>query len=539
MRWGGLAIGIDLVTEESWISDMNRDQALKLLQTTPRWNMVVVGGGATGASIALDAASRGLRVALIERDDFGKGTSSRSTKLVHGGVRYLAQGNVSLVREALHERTLLRENAPQVVHELSFLVPCANRLQHWYYGLGFLVYDFLAGRSGFTKAKRLRLQECQQRVPTIAPEKSKFGILYSDGQFDDSRLLIDIVKTASSQGAVVCNYIEATGMLKNEQGRVIGVQVAQREFGGDGPETFAITADCVINATGPFCDELRRANDQTTKPMIAPSQGVHIVLDRSFLPGDSAVIVPKTSDGRVIFMIPWLGHTVIGTTDTPIGEAVSEPIAREEEIDFLLKTSSEYLSKQPKRSDILSVFTGIRPLVRSGSVGKTSKLSRDHTIEIASSGLITITGGKWTTARKMAQDCVDQALVTSTMNGVQPRPCTTRTLSLNKDDASTVDLLLRENPAFGETLVAGYPYRLVDVVFAVRYEMARSIEDILARRTRLLFLNASAALQVSPTVARIISDELNKDSFWIEEQLKRFREIATYYLPPCIAPSKT
>lgn len=511
---------------------MNRDQALTLLQTTPRWNMVVVGGGATGASIALDAASRGLRVALIERDDFGKGTSSRSTKLVHGGVRYLAQGNVSLVREALHERTLLRENAPNVVHELSFLVPCANRLQHWYYGLGFFVYDLLAGRSGFTKAKRLGLQECQQRVPTIAPAKSKFGILYSDGQFDDSRLLIDIVKTASSQGAVVCNYIEATGLLKNDQGRVIGVHVAQREFGGHGPETFSITADCVINATGPFCDELRTANDQTTKPMIAPSQGVHIVLDKSFLPGDSAVIVPKTSDGRVIFMIPWLGHTVVGTTDTPIGEAVREPIAREEEIEFLLKTSSEYLSKQPKRSDILSVFTGIRPLVRSGSVGKTSKLSRDHTIEIASSGLITITGGKWTTARKMAQDCVDQALVTSTMNGVQIRPCTTRTLSLNKNDTSILDLLLRENPLLGEPLVEGYPYRLVDVVFAVRHEMARSIEDVLARRTRMLFLNASAALQVSPAVARILADELNKDSVWIEEQMKRFRETATYYLPP-------
>lgn len=511
---------------------MNRESAIEQLQTTAHWNMVIIGGGATGASIALDAASRGLRVALIERDDFGKGTSSRSTKLVHGGVRYLAQGNVSLVRDALHERTLLRTNAPNVVHELSFLVPCANRLQHWWYAMGFFVYDLLAGKSGFKKARRLNQQQCQQEVPTIAPSKAKFGILYSDGQFDDSRLLIDIVKTAHSQGAVVCNYLEATGLLKNDQGKVVGVQVAQREEVGDGPESFEMMADCVINATGPFCDELRTINDSTTKPMIAPSQGVHIVLDKSFLPGNSAVIVPKTSDGRVIFMIPWLGHTVIGTTDTPIDKAVGEPAAREEEIEFLLKTSAEYLSKQPKRSDILSMYTGIRPLVRSGAVGKTSKLSRDHTIEIATSGLITITGGKWTTARKMAQDCVDQALVSASMRGVQPVPCSTRTLSLSGDDGSNITAMLRESPELAEPLVNGYPYRLVDVIFAARYEMGRSIEDILARRTRLLFLNAAAALKAAPGVARLLAVELNKDTVWIDEQLNKFRETATHFLPP-------
>ncbi len=510
---------------------MNRESAVKQLQTTPHWNIVIIGGGATGASIALDAASRGLRVALIERDDFGKGTSSRSTKLVHGGVRYLAQGNVSLVRDALHERTLLRTNAPNVVHELSFLVPCANRLQHLWYAMGFFVYDLLAGKSGFAKARRLNQRQCQQRVPTIAPSKSKFGILYSDGQFDDSRLLIDIVKTAHSLGAVVCNYLEATGLVKDDQGKVVGVRVVQRE-GSDGPESFELIADCVINATGPFCDELRKVNDSATKPMIAPSQGVHIVLDKSFLPGDSAVIVPKTSDGRVIFMIPWLGHTVIGTTDTPIERAVSEPAAREEEIEFLLRTSSEYLSKQPTRSDILSIYTGIRPLVRSGAVGKTSKLSRDHTIEIATSGLITITGGKWTTARKMAQDCVDQALVSASMRGVQPVPCSTRTLSLIGDEGSKITAMLRESPELAEPLVTGYPYRLVDVIFAARYEMGRSIEDILARRTRLLFLNAAAALKAAPGVARLLAVELNKDTVWIDEQLKQFRETAAHFLPP-------
>jgi glycerol-3-phosphate dehydrogenase len=507
-------------------NSFTRDESIGKLRSQKHWDMLVIGGGATGASIALDAATRGLSVALIERDDFGKGTSSRSTNLVHGGVRYLAQGNISLVREALHERTRLRNNAPHVVHELSFLVPCANRLQQIWYSLGFFVYDWLAGKSGFTRAKRFNAAECLASVPTIAKEQAKYGILYSDGQFDDTRLLLNILQSASERGATVCNYVRATDFIKNTQGKITGVIATDVESASD--TAFPIQATCVINATGAFCDELRSKDSRSNKPMIAPSQGVHIVLSKSFLPGNCAVIVPKTSDGRVIFMIPWHDHTVVGTTDTPIDRPVDEPDARREEIDFLLKTSGEYLSKKPTNADILSVFTGIRPLVRSGAVGNTSKLSRDHTIEIASSGLVTITGGKWTTARSMAEDCVNRVQNHFPNAGA----CATKNLALHGSDRDRIDDLLAQDPALAQQLVPQYPIRDVDVVFAARHEMARSVEDVLARRTRLLFLNARAASLAAPRVAQLLANELKKDDRWVAEQLQLFNETASHFLPP-------
>jgi glycerol-3-phosphate dehydrogenase len=507
-------------------NSFTRDESIRKIRSQNHWDILVIGGGATGASIALDAATRGLSVALIERDDFGKGTSSRSTKLVHGGVRYLAQGNISLVREALHERTRLRNNAPHVVHELSFLVPCANRLQQIWYSLGFFVYDWLAGKSGFTRAKRFNAAECLVSVPTIAREQAKYGILYSDGQFDDTRLLLNILQSASESGATVCNYVRATDFIKNTQGKITGVIATDVESASD--TTFPIQATCVINATGAFCDELRSKDSRSNKPMIAPSQGVHIVLSKSFLPGNCAVIVPKTSDGRVIFMIPWHDHTVVGTTDTPIDRPVDEPDARREEINFLLKTSGDYLSKKPTDADILSVFTGIRPLVRSGAVGNTSKLSRDHTIEIASSGLVTITGGKWTTARRMAEDCVNQVQNHFPNVGA----CATKNLALHGSDHDLIDNLLAQDPTLAQQLVPQYAIRDVDVVFAARHEMARSVEDVLARRTRLLFLNARAANIAAPRVAQLLARELKKDDRWVAEQLQLFNETASHFLPP-------
>ncbi|MFM8573095.1 MAG: FAD-dependent oxidoreductase [Pirellula sp.] len=511
---------------------LDRSTNLERLKSQTIWDLVIVGAGATGASIALDAASRGLSVVLIDRFDFGKGTSSRSTKLVHGGVRYLAQGNISLVRDALHERSLLRKNAPHTVHEMSFLVPCRSWFEKIWYSLGFVVYDWLAGKSGFSRAKRLSADQCADYVPTIAPEMAKHGVLYSDGQFDDAQLLLSIVQTAAEHGAVVCNYVKAINLLKDSSGRITGIQVIDTESDSNPlePTTIDIQSRCVINATGPFCDELRISDEADTKPMIAPSQGVHIVLDRSFLPGDAAVIVPKTSDGRVIFMIPWLGHTVVGTTDTPIANPVSEPQATEEEIAFLLETSGAYLSKKPTRQDISSVFVGIRPLVKAKAAGtSTSKLSRDHTILISSSGLITITGGKWTTARKMAEDCVDRAIESA---GLPKSKCVTKDLPLHGvDDHAKAELVLRD-AALGEPLVEGYPLRAVDVVWAARYQMARTVEDVLARRNRLLFLRARDAINAAPLVASILARELGREDAWIDEQLVQFRQLAKSYLPP-------
>ena len=355
----------------------NRTDALKrLVEHADLLDIVVIGGGATGASVALDAAARGLKVALLEQHDFGKGTSSRSTKLIHGGVRYLAQGNITLVRDALHERTRLRNNAPHVVHEMSFIVPCANRMQKWWFTLGFKVYDWLSGKSGFRKARAISKATCLELVPTLQPSRAVGGVLYSDGQFDDSRLLLNILQTSAECGAMVVNYAPVQSLNKNADGKISEVVFKDLESTAE----HTIRTRCVVNASGPFCDAVRRLDNPQSDAMLSASQGVHIVLARTFLPGETAVIVPKTSDGRVIFMIPWLGHVLVGTTDTGIETAELEPRALPQEIEFLLSTAGQYLTKQPKREDILSIFTGIRPLVRNGKGMRTSKLSRDQKI---------------------------------------------------------------------------------------------------------------------------------------------------------------
>ena len=349
---------------------MDRARSLHRMEADPDflWDMVVVGGGATGASVALDAASRGYSVALLERSDFGKGTSSRSTKLVHGGVRYLAQGNISLVREALRERTLLRQNAPHVVHELSFVVPCKNIFEKCWYRIGFFVYDFLAGASGFHRARGLTPSECMKLAPGLSPQKARGGVLYSDGQFDDARLLINILQTATEHGAAVLNYANVESISKDANGKIDGVLVRDLETG----ITHPLKSRCLVNATGPFVDEVRRLDSTTNEPMVSASQGVHIVLSRDFLRGNTAVIVPKTSDGRVIFLIPWHDHVVVGTTDTPIERPVEEPRALREEIEFLLSTAGQYLIRKPTLADIRSLFTGIRPLVSQKGKGRNT-----------------------------------------------------------------------------------------------------------------------------------------------------------------------
>ncbi|MGA2596238.1 MAG: glycerol-3-phosphate dehydrogenase/oxidase, partial [Bryobacteraceae bacterium] len=389
-----------------------------------RWDFIIAGGGATGVGIAIDAATRGYDVLLLEQSDFGKGTSSRSTKLVHGGVRYLEQGNLSLVMEALKERGLLLQNAPHLVRNLGFVVPTYEWWESPFYGVGLKLYNLLAGKYGFGASRILSKAETLELLPAIETEGLRGGVIYFDGQFDDSRLLTNLVQTAAEHGATLLNYAAIAGLTKNSDGLVDGVIVRDAENG----EEFRAQAKVVINATGPFSDILRHEADPSAQPMMALSQGVHLVFDRAFLEGDSAIMVPHTSDGRVMFAIPWHDHVVVGTTDTPISTPSLEPVPQEQEIEFILKTASLYFSRKPAASDVLSVFTGIRPLVRSSENGNTAALSRDHSIRIDASGLVTICGGKWTTYRHMAEDCVNQA---ATLGGLPEKDCVTQHLNIH------------------------------------------------------------------------------------------------------------
>lgn len=503
------------------------------------WDLVVIGGGATGAGVAVDAASRGFSTLLLEREDFAKATSSRSTKLVHGGVRYLEQGNVSLVMEALKERGLLRQNAPHLVHDLQFIVPNYSWWEAPFYGIGMKVYDLLAGKYGFGRSRILSKEETLERIPTLRQDGLRGGVVYYDGQFDDSRLLIHLIETAVDHGAVALNYAPVVSLLKDNDGYVNGVVFEDTEH----HERFTVQAKVVVNATGIFTDEIRRMADASVTGMVAPSQGIHLVLDRSFLKGDAAIMVPHTSDGRVLFAIPWHEHTVVGTTDTPIEKAVYEPLPFEKEIEFVLETAGQYLSRPPKREDVLSVYVGIRPLVKAqgADAGKTSSLSRDHTVHIDGSGLLTIVGGKWTTYRHMAEDTVNHAI---TLGKLADKECVTRDLHIHGyypeyeqlgdlavygADAENILEIARQAPELRTQLHHDLPYIGAEVVWAVRHEMARNVEDVLARRTRALFLNAHAAIEMAPAVASLMAKEMNKGQSWIDGELRSFLALAEQY----------
>ena len=486
---------------------MNRDSSLqRIVERREPWDLAVIGGGATGVGIAVDAASRGYSVALFERSDFGKGTSSRSTKLVHGGVRYLQQGNIPLVMEALKERGLLLRNAPHLVRDLEFIVPNYEWWEAPFYGIGLKVYDLLAGKLGFGPSRVLSRDEVLERIPTLSRDGLRGGVMYHDGQFDDARLLIDLAQTAAAHGACLLNYARVTGLRKDDDGFISGLNFQDEEAGAG----HSIAARCVVNATGPFCDEMCRVDEPAAAQMIAPSQGVHLVFGREFLPGETAIMVPHTRDGRVMFAIPWHGHTLVGTTDTPIAESIPEPSALPQEVDFILETAGDYLVKRPARADILSVFTGIRSLVKTGGGSNTAALSRDHTIHISASGLLTIAGGKWTTYRRMAEDAVDHAIVLARL---EERPCVTRDLPIHQSNSHANDLEI------------GHEH----IIHAARHECARTVEDVLARRSRALFLNTNAALAMAPEVARVLAQELSRDEAWQRAQLDAFRETAAHF----------
>ncbi|MGD2070015.1 MAG: glycerol-3-phosphate dehydrogenase/oxidase [Gemmatimonadota bacterium] len=521
---------------------MNRDEMLRRVHERAdrgeRWDLVIIGGGATGVGIAVDAASRGHDVVLLEQSDFGKGTSSRSTKLVHGGVRYLQQGNVPLVMEALKERGILRQNAPHLVTDLPFVVPNYRWWEAPFYGVGMRVYDVLAGKYGFGSSRNLSVEETVERIPTIETDGLRGGVVYHDGQFDDARLLVHLAMTAVEQGAVLVNYARVTGLVRDGSGFTDGVTVHDVESGRE----IEVAAKAVVNATGPFTDDVRRMDEPGAPAIIRPSQGVHVVLDRAFLPGEAAIMVPQTDDGRVLFAIPWHDRVLVGTTDTPVDEVPLEPRAFEEEVEFLLEHAARYMTRDPGPPDVLSVFAGIRPLVAEPGEGDTAEISREHAVRVSESGLLTIAGGKWTTYRKMAEDVVDLA---QTLGDLEIRECETRRLNIHGfhthaekygelaaygSDAPEVRKILRSGGGFDERVHPRLDVRAGEVVWAVRREMARTVDDVLARRTRALLLDAAAAREAAPTVARLVADELGRDPGWVEAQVAAFERIAEGYL---------
>ncbi len=517
---------------------MNREDMLTRVQSSSdEWDFIIIGGGATGVGTAIEAASRGYQTLLLEQADFGQGTSSRSTKLIHGGVRYLQQGNIAFVLEALKERGLLRQNAPHLVHNLPFVVPNYDWWEGPFYGIGLKLYDMLAGKHGFGQSKILSKETTLEHIPTIETKGLRGGVIYYDGQFDDARLVINMAETAVEQGATLINYMKVKSFIK--AGDMINSVIAQDM---ETSEKYELKTKSVINATGVFTDSIRQMDDQKAEPMISPSQGVHIVLDKSFLPGDSAIMVPHTNDGRVLFAIPWHDRVIVGTTDTLVKDILLEPSPFPEEIDFLLSHTARYLTKDPSPSDVMSVFAGLRPLVSTPGQENTAALSRDHTLHISRSGLVTIAGGKWTTYRKMAEDTIDQASILAQLDlkssvtkelqihGYHKNAETFGDLAVYGSDAPAIQDLFRENKKYNEKLHPKMPIRIGEVIWAVRHEMARTVEDFLSRRTRAILLDTKTSIEIAPKIAELMAEELGRKRSWEREQVKKYSKLAKGYL---------
>lgn len=492
---------------------MNRQQFIQSLSVTPEWDICIIGGGATGLGTALDAASRGLKTVLFEKSDFAKGTSSKSTKLVHGGVRYLQQGNIKLVKDALRERGLMLQNAPHLVHNQPFIVPNYKWWEMPFYGIGLKIYDKMAGKLGLGPSVFLSKKEVLEQAPTLDAKGLKGGVLYHDGQFDDARMAISLAQKAAEYGASVLNHFPVTGFLKTKK-QITGVVVKDGITG----QSFEIKSRCVINATGVFTDTLQRMDDKDHRDMIKPSQGIHLVVDKEFLPGEAAIMIPRTDDGRVLFAVPWHHKIVLGTTDTAVDTISDEPKARDEEIDFILQHTGRYLNRHPSVNDVRSVFAGLRPLVK-GKSKKTAALSRDHLIHESDSGLISISGGKWTTYRKMAEDVTDFAIAHAKL---EAKPCSTKTIVLGKVDQIMIPASVQDLP---ESLLRLWIQK------AVEEEMCMTVEDFLSRRSRQLLLDAKTARQMAEQVARLMAVNLQKDEEWISGQINIFKTVSQNYLP--------
>ncbi len=519
---------------------MDRSQAISLLKDTQQvWDFAIVGGGSTGLGVALDAVSRGYKVLLVEQADFAKGTSSRTTKLVHGGVRYLAQGDVMLVLEALKERGRLLQNAPHLTKNQSFVIPIYTWFDRLQYTIGLTLYDLLAGKLSLGRSTFVGRKKAIQLLPNIKTDGLKGGVIYQDGQFDDARLALNVAQTCAEKGACMLNYARMTKLLKDEKGHINGMEVEEVESG----MTYPVKARAVINAAGIFADDLLQMDQSGNRKMIRPSQGVHLVLDQSFLGSDQAIMIPKTSDGRVLFCVPWHGKVIVGTTDTPLDHAELEPTALEQEIEFILETAQAYLTKRPTRADVLSVYAGLRPLAAPQGEGKSSKeISRSHKVLTSPSGLVTVVGGKWTTFRKMGEDTVDAVIkklglpqaasqsIGLPIYGYQPSPDLNNPLYYYGSDEAAIRNMARENPALAERLHPDYDYIKAQVIWAVRKEMARTVEDVLARRMRMILIDAEAAHAMAPAVARLMAQELGHDASWEAQQTHDFNLLLQNYM---------
>jgi glycerol-3-phosphate dehydrogenase len=516
-----------------------RSYLVKQLEDTSNWDVIVIGGGASGLGIALDSISRGYSTLLLEQSDYAKGTSSRSTKLVHGGVRYLAQGNIGLVVEALYERGLLKKNASHLFQSQPFIIPVYSVWDKFFYAFGLKIYEFLSGKLSLGSSKLINKKKALSRLETIKPDNLKGGIVYCDGQFDDSRLAINLAQSCIEKGAVLLNYFPVKNILKDKNDKINGITGIDSETGKE----FSINGKVVINATGVFTDDILKMDNPEADRTIRPSQGVHLILDKSFLPGNDAIMIPKTDDGRVLFIVPWQNKLVVGTTDTLIEDRKLEPVALEQEIEFILSTANRYLNKTVNRNDVQSVFAGLRPLAASkGDSQNTKEISRGHKIIITESGLISIIGGKWTTFRRMAQDVIDKVIATGKLT---PKKCVTKLLAIHGaanvekhnehldvygSDSKEIKEIIENNPELGIKLHPRLEYTKAEVVWAVQKEMARTVEDVLARRVRALFTDARAAVEIAPLVAEILAIELNKDKDWKDNQVKEFESMSEKYI---------
>ena len=516
---------------------MNRNEMLQRLGSVSKWDIIIIGGGATGLGTAVDAATRGYKTLLVEQHDFAKGTSSRSTKLVHGGVRYLAQGNIKLVKEALKERGLLLKNAPHVTTNLSFVLPCYSLWQKIFYGVGLKIYDIMAGKLGLGKTKIISAKEAKIHLPTIDIKKLSGAIVYQDGQFDDARLAINLAQTAAKNGGTVLNYCRVIQLSKDNK-KITGLVIRDEITGTEYP----LKCKVIINATGVFADEVLKMDDAEAKNIVSPSQGIHLVLDKKFFPGNNAMMIPKTEDGRVLFAVPWHNKVIVGTTDTAVENHSLEPKPLEAEIEFIMHHINKYLDVEIIRSDVQSIFVGLRPLVKKGAGKKTALMPRDHTIIVSTSGLVTITGGKWTTYRKMASDVLNNAVFVARL---EKKAGITENLKIhgwvgetNKNDqlhfygsdAAHIKKLCKSDETLIELIHPYLPNIKAEIIWAVQNEMAQTVEDVLARRTRILFLNASAAIEAAPAVAQIMAKAMHKNNDWAQQQIIDFNTVAKQYL---------
>ncbi|WP_437918316.1 FAD-dependent oxidoreductase [Sphingobacterium sp. LRF_L2] len=519
------------------IRDFTRIDAIKSLQSEKLWDIIVIGGGATGLGIAVDAASRGYKTLLVEKHDFAKGTSSKSTKLVHGGVRYLANGDFKLVYAALHERGLIFQNAPHLASIQRFIIPLYHFFSAFKYFSGLTLYDWMAGDLRIGKSKLLSKKAVIRQIPTVKQKGLIGGIAYFDGQFDDARFAINLAQTANEHGATVLNYTNVIQITKDKNGKATGVIFTDSES----QKTYTAEAKTIINATGIFVDDILKLDMPDHQNLVRPSQGTHIVLDAHFLGGSDALMVPKTSDGRVLFAVPWHGKVLLGTTDTPLNEHEIEPRPLAEEISFILNTAGSYLNPAPSHTHIRSIFAGLRPLAAPRDNQETKEISRDHKLFTSQSGLISITGGKWTTYRKMAEEAVNLAIQVGQLT---PQTCQTKHLRIHGYDTQKrddhwqiygadihhIEALIKENPSFAEKIHPEFDFCIAEVIWACKNEMALKVEDFLARRIRMLLLNAKASLQAAPLVAKTMAQQLGKDEQWIKKELADYHQLVQNYI---------